>query len=358
MKEKISNIEFSGLMIMILVASFLGVGIFISIKTAGVDSYLCIIVSFILGLYILFLFRNIFNYEPDLPIYQKLEKLFGKKVGLIFNFLFIINTLMFCISMLYDLTNFIVSQFLQQTPDIVIIIPFALLICYLCTKGIQNISRTTFILVILNIILLIIALISLVPQIKASNLMPSLEHGIFPPLKGGAYITLFNILPLYLLLAIPKNNIVQSEKNKKYFFVTYTLSLFIMFLIILTTMGNLGVHLSSIYQYPEYMVLKRINFFNFINRIENIINIQWIFGLYILLTLGIFYINSFVNKKNRKIIPYFIISIVILLSFIFFKNIVIFNTYIQKYLIYTRIIFVFLFSICGFAPLIKKKKSF
>ena len=54
----------------------------------------------------------------------------------------------------------------------------------------------------------------------------------------------------------------------------------------LLTYGILGANLVDIYRYPEYMTLKKIKLFNFVEKVENIVSITWIFDLFITLAVS------------------------------------------------------------------------
>ncbi len=331
---KISKLEFSSMILMLFLTNFLGIGIFSSIKSAGVDSYFSIIIASFLGLIILYFFITIFNYQPELNLKEKIITLFGKKVGFIINVLFVIGAAIIGVSLMYNLTVFITTQILQFTPPLIIAFLFALLVIWAVSKDIKAISSMCFILVIINLTLYLLAVFNLTPQIEIDNLKPILEYGIKAPLKGSLYIILFNISPIFLFLGIPKK---QIKSSKKQIILAYFIALLLMFIISFVTLGNLGIHLSRIYQFPEYIVLKKVNYFNFLDRVENIINIQWIFGIFFSLTFITYFIKSFVKKsKNKYIIPSIIIFIIMIFSLIVFKNSIQFNNYIYTKAIYIR----------------------
>ena len=111
------------------------------------------------------------------------------------------------------------------------------------------------------------------------------------------------------------------------------------------TIGTLGIDLSRLYQYPEYIVLRRINFLNFLTRIENMLFIQWTFGLFVLMGFSTFVIKEKIKFKYNHII----ISLLILfLSIYCFNSLTIFNEFMYNiypyisasFLVYVLIMFV------------------
>ena len=104
-------------------------------------------------------------------------------------------------------------------------------------------------------------------EIKLDSLKPILEFGLKKPLIAGLVNTLSFTSPIYTILFIPKKEIENNTKTKKYFIITYLISMIIIFTIAIVTSSILGKYLLQTYQYPVYITLKRISLFNFIDRI-------------------------------------------------------------------------------------------
>ena len=358
MKEKINSLQLCSMFITMVVASFLGVGIYTSIKMAGVDAYLSIIICAVIGLILLPIFKIIFDYEPNLTFSQKINKLFGKKVGIIINILFIVNGLLLGATAFFNLTSFISSQILPQTPKLLIGILFAGLVIFINTKNLETLSRVCFIIVVINFTLFLIAIANLIFKIDPLNLAPFLNKGILPPFKGSIYLCALNFFPTYLFLIIPKNCLSDKEKVKKRIPIAFLLSAIVMFLVSFITMGVLGIELSEFYQYPEYIVLKRVNYFDFLNQIENILNIQWIFGLFFNISFVVYYIRKSINLKSKnKIIPTSIVVAILALYMFIFKDSVSFNNFLIKNALYTRLFFFLILLMMSIVIKIKRCQS-
>ena len=87
MKIKITNIEISSTMFLLIFSCTLGLAPFISIKISGIDSYFSVLFGSILGLLPLCIILYLFNYQIDKPINEKNKIIFGKTVGTIINYL-------------------------------------------------------------------------------------------------------------------------------------------------------------------------------------------------------------------------------------------------------------------------------
>jgi energy-coupling factor transporter transmembrane protein EcfT len=59
------------------------------------------------------------NYQPNKKLNEKIITLFGNKIGFIINILFSLILISLAITLLYNINNFILSQFLYRTPFLI-----------------------------------------------------------------------------------------------------------------------------------------------------------------------------------------------------------------------------------------------
>ena len=356
-KNKINSLQLGSLILCPILSASLGIGLYNAIQIAKVDSYIGIFISSILGIIPLLLIIYISKFEENKNIIEKINILYGKTIGTFINFFIVSILFIIGITILFGICNFIVTQFLANTPIIYVAITFGIISIYAVSKGIETISRTQFIFTFIIVIIFITLAITLYPEFDKSNLKPILEYGINPPLKVGILNLFTNIIPIFIILIIPKNNICDKEKYTKYIIIFYVISILFILLISIFTIGVLGQYLASFYQYPEYILLKKVTLFNFIDRIENFLSIGWILSTYATLTLIIYYISNFIKTDDKaKLNPLFITILIVLTSVLIFKNNTSFNNYITNtypYIISILFILIILISITIF---LKKKK--
>lgn len=354
--KKINCLQYCSMAVLIFISCFMGFGIFSITKASGLDSYISVIISTIVGIPLILLFNYISSYEKDLPLRDKIIKLYGKKIGFIFNVLLVILFLIMGVSIMFNLNNFIVSQFLPETPLYIVGIAFSMIIIYINIKGMETMSRVALIIIFINICLFLVACFSLLPKVSLDNFKPFLENGFSRTFNGVPYILSFNIIPIFLLLIIPKNNILKNNNLNKYLMGSYFLSMLIIFVFTFITLGILGIYLVSIYQYPEYIVLKQINLFNFVDRIENIITAQWIFGLFFTISFIIHFISNSIKYNNKsKSLVVLITSLILFLSIISFKNNTFFNNYIYQIVPFIALFLMIIIIIIGITIFIKNR---
>ena len=352
---KISSLQFITLMFSFLLSLFSGIGFYNTIKIAGVDAYISTIFSTFFGIIILLIFYCIFSYKKGLSLPQKNIYLFGKIGGNIVNYIMITLVFVIGIVLVYSISNFIISQFLAETPIYIILILLGIIVIYNVTKGIEVMARTGVIFFIIITLLTIMSTFGLIPFFDGSNIRPYLENGIIPPLKGGLFLALTNIVPILVMLIIPKNRIVSDNKLPKYLMIFYGINMLFVFMATILTIDVLGIHLIKIFPYPEYMVLKRISIFGFVDRIENFIYIKWMLNNFISFTLIVYYIsNSVRNKDKQKLLPIIVTIAILLLSQILFKDNSEFKWFIYNIYPYLNLLLLIIFVIIFINIIVKK----
>lgn len=326
-KTKFSSFSFACLLVFPILSLFTGIGTYNIIRIAGVDAYMSPIIAGILGIIVLLMFIYIFNYETDKTIVEKNKRLFGNILGTIINYIISILFLFIGVTLMYNVTNFAISQFLAETPLLTFMLVLGVILVYNVSLGIENISRVGIIFLGIIIILTIISTIGAIGDVDFSKIKPILEYGIDTPLYGSLFLVLGDIVPILALLIVKKDYLIDKKKTNKYIVLFYILGIVLISMAMFLTLSSLGIYLSLEYQYPEYTVLKKITLFGFIDRIENFIYIKWILSSIMYLSIILYYISYNVNKKSKKIVPFILVGIIIFISLYWFKNNTIFYNF-------------------------------
>lgn len=296
----IKSLEYNSLMWFLIRGCFIGVSLNNIIFVSKQDSTLSILLASIIGIIFLFLYFYIRNYKIELNLFEKINSLFGK-CGIILNILCIILAFIFSVMILSDLTHFISSQFLYYTSSTVISISFMILIVYALSKNIKTISKMSLIVFFICLFISILIMIGLLFNIDISNFMPILNDGLSPILKSSTIILVYNILPIFFLLVIPKKNIKNDSTKMSILF--YIISLFSIFSVTFMTISIFGVNLSLLYEYPGFHLLRQVNIGEFVDRIEIFLSIEWIISMCIMLILCLYFANTGIKsiiKVNKK----------------------------------------------------------
>lgn len=274
--------NYGALHFILSLALFMGAGISNLLRISKSDVWICIILGTILGFIILKIFSKLNNKGLKITSY--------------------ISNIVILFFGLFSTTKLISSIYLSSTPSYIIMIPNILLIIYTVKQGFNAFLRSTNTLFIFLLILISSTAFMLLPGIEIDYFKPVMTSKINNILLGSLSTAITMTLPIVL---IP--NFKKYYKPKFYLY-----SAIILFIIIICTFGNLGVEMSALYRYPEYIVLKRISALNFIDNVENILFIIWIIIGFTSSTMSSLNIKKLYGNKVFYIS---IISLYLLISF-------------------------------------------
>jgi len=185
--------------------------------------------------------------------------------------------------------QFIINIFLDLTP-----LWFGFLLLFIPLLYIQKLNLTTVyymanIVFIIGIILLIISHIGTIPHLDLYNLLPVY-------LNNNTYLVSLIIPAITIANLYPLIYIEHEFYEPKYIVIGFILGMICNIATFVTTLGILGVFLTNLYAFPDYMALMRMNFF-FIERFEFIMLMTLIFNFIILISFHLFFIRKQLFKK-------------------------------------------------------------
>ena len=206
--------------------------------------------------------------------------------------------------------NFCSYFFLTKMPRILIVIPAMIICIYISLQSNKTLNIYANIQLLFSLFIVVITLLMLTPLFNYSNYLPLFNHSIKNISKASFIFGVYSSTPNILL----NDKNIPLKKHIKYYVITSLINLIICIFII----GVLKPSLLTVYSFPEYMVLKNIKIFGFIENIENFISSVWLFDLFLMISLT--------NKKiielfNDKIIGiFYIVSLSIFTTYIIIPN--------------------------------------
>jgi len=305
---------------------FIGFGNSQLIRTASSTALVSTLLGFIIGFIPLSLVIYISKYTTDKNIFELLEykfKFFGKILNLI---LFLALLLMGIIS-IWNIMNFTISQFLSETPYFLVGLIVFLLTTYAAIKGIETIGRTGTIFMPIFVIFTIFVWISLIPSAKINNILPIMNITKTNFIKSALMCSTYSTFPLFLLLSIRQNDIIDKKNFKKTIILSYIIGFICLYIFGFFILSVFGINLAKIYTYPEYSLFKEIRIYGFIEKIENVLSILLYISFLISDSFETYFNKEFLKnmfslKKEKSIniaIIIFEIITTLLTIFIFIK---------------------------------------
>lgn len=349
MNKKISMFEIGVLNFSIIRALYMGITFSCLTEFTKQDGWFTILLS-VIPLIIYILLINKFETSGK-TFYQKIKNTFKKPLSTFILIIINLTILLLVIMCFFNINYFIHSQFLSKTPIYVTAIIFLICNLYVLSKDIQTLTRTAVILFIISIILFVTSALGLINLIDPFNFMPVLYVKPLNHIMGISSIISYNIFPIIILTCIPREKL-ENKSFKKTLIISSLLSFLSLLIPYILTIGIFGVKLSNIYEYPEFHVLKSISLIGASDKVEKILIIQWIFDMFVFVSLGIYFIRQSVEhiiSINKKYLN-FLFIIIILFSILFIQNYSLFiNTYFMKYAhLFISIIFIAFTAIMAF----------
>lgn len=289
---------------------FLGGGLSIIFTYSGKDTYIASFLGILLGVGIIFILSKVANkINVSLNEYLKEKNFLNILIKFIY-FLYLIFTIFL---VLIIISTFIYSYFLPFTPTFISCLPLIFLACYLNSKNSKYITYVASILMILSLSIIFIKTSLLTSEFEFDKILPILSTSPTNIFKGAFTYAILSTAPFLTMFGEK----VEFKESIKYYLIA-SVANFIVLMSITLTCGDM----INVYSYPEYSILRKIRFFDFIENVENFISASWFFDIFICLSISSLKIKELFNTKKR-IIP-FIIALIIMYGI---KNIVSNNFY-------------------------------
>jgi spore germination protein KB len=265
-KEIISDRQAASLVILFTLGSTLVIG---TAGEAKKDMWIAILLGMALASLMVFIYCKILNSFKGMDIFDINKLLFGSLIGNIINIMYILFACFLGSLVLNNFTEFIAAVGLPDTPKPVAILPIVILIIWGVKCGIETLGRWAEFFVVLMLIMISMPTILSVPQMEINRLLPLLQEGMKPVIKGAIAAFSFPFAEAVVFLMV-----LSSLKNKKSTYKTYFWGLWIagLVLIVISTRNVLivGPELLSRNFFPSYIAIARINIGDVVQRIETL----------------------------------------------------------------------------------------
>jgi len=277
----------------------LGIGISNLFNLAGKDTWIAMILGTFIGIFILAIISYVFNNNKDFLDILKKKTIFNYLIKFIYLF-FIMTIIIINFS---SFTSLVTSFLLPYTPAFLVTIPFVILLIMISEKGLKVIGRIAEILFPICLIINIIKTLLLARYSNFDFFFPIMTTNIKDILMASIIFGILSSIP-FIFLMDEKIKLKENIKN-------YLISSIISLIVVCNITSVLGEELAKIFSFPEYVVLRKIKFFNFLENIENLIAGIWLIDLFMTEAMVVVKTKELFTKK-----PYIAYIILIVLSLI------------------------------------------
>lgn len=249
------------------------------------DAWLAGLFAVITGIGLLVFYTVLQRRYPRMSILAVNELLLGRYVGRACSAVFVFVFLLLVTStLLREVGDFMATQMLPNTPVQFIEMLFLLIVVRAVRGGAETIGRTAEIAAPWVLLLLTLLILFVIPGSRLALIQPVLYNGIKPVLGGGFQIIAVPYMEIAaMLLLFP---LVRDERRVRLNFVIGgAAGGLLLVLVIFFCLINFGPIITQDSVYPTYLLAKKIELGEFLQRIEAIMAIAWLFSLFIKMTV-------------------------------------------------------------------------
>lgn len=292
---------------------------------AGRDSWISIIIAAIVGLLVVWINSFLGELHPGKTLIEVMQIVLGKWLGGFMSVCFVLITFITGTQIIWYVGDFFTTIYMKGISDYYINILFVAVLAIALLYGLEAMFRATEIIFMTTFPLMVLSLLMLSPQVKLDNILPIMENGITPAIKGVIPILSFTVLPIIILNMIFPANVGNLKQAKKAMFAGYFLGLITLAFAIMFCILVLGSTVTANLRFPLFTVTKQINVGTIFSRVEALIVFVWIvtnfISTFVFLYTSIKGLSQLLKLKDYKILVLPIILIVAVYSGFIYKNV-------------------------------------
>lgn len=244
------------------------------------DAWLSVILSAFPGLIVIWVNTYLGGLYPEMTLAQVIRALLGKWFGGFIILNYVALSLIGTSQLIWYAGDFFVSQYMTSPSPYFINTVFCISIAISVLYGLEAIARASELFYWGIIIMFIVSIVVVSPESQINYLLPILENGFLPVLKGSLPILSFTALPTILLNMVYPANVADVRKAKKSIFLGYLTGMAISLISVLACTLVLGSTISATSRFPVFLLTKEINLGVTFSRLEILIVFTWILTIF------------------------------------------------------------------------------
>lgn len=334
MNSKISVRQFTILIMIGTIGDSILIMPTITAGSSKQDAWLSMLLAFIGGLAAGGIFAVIANQLKRISLYEAIQQRLGVWGGGLLFLLFLFPSFMCILTLLSEMSQFMTTQLMPETPVIAVILVFLAVIIIAYRYGIEAYARMGELLFPVFMGLFLMLVVFLMPQIEWTNLRPIMATGMLPIISGSlpAFATGFVEMAVLLML-VPY--VGGNSKLTRPILTGIAVGGIVLFLIVLLSVLVLGPNLMESKYYPTFVLAQKIMIGHFLERIEAVMAFLWIITVFYKTLIHFFTVTTGLAQvfrlKESKMMTIPLGMILLVLTVVGTPNIVVYNEILQLY---------------------------
>ena len=244
---------------------------------AGRDVWLSFLLAMGLCFPLILLYARMHSLMHGQTFSEGMQNLFGKWPSRIITLLYSLYAWRLGSYVVKDLTNFIQAVSLEETPQVVTAIAFAILIVWAVKAGIEVLARWSSLMVLVVSTVLVLTLLLAIAQVKLEEFLPVMYDGFGPVLLGAFQIMDFPLLET-VLLVVALGALTKQNSSYKVFLSGFFLAALFLMMIASFSLAVIGTEKYTTSYYPIFLATARVDVAQFLTRLELVAGVMFVVG--------------------------------------------------------------------------------
>ncbi|GLX68685.1 GerAB/ArcD/ProY family transporter [Paenibacillus glycanilyticus] len=334
MNGKISVRQFMILIIIGTIGDSILIMPTITAASSKQDAWLSMLLALMCGLVLGWIYSAIANKLHRTSLYEAIRQRLGIWFGGFVFLLFLFASFMCSLTLLSELSQFMTTQVMPETPVNAIILFFLAVIIIAYRYGIESYARMGELMFPVFMGLFLLLVLFLLPQVEWSNLQPVMPKGMHPIVNGvmPAFCTGF-VEMVVLLMLVPY--VKGERKLTGAILAGFAIGGAVLFIIVFLSIVVLGPSLMETKYYPTFVLAQKIEIGHFLERIEAVMAFLWIITVFFKTILHFFTLTTGLAQVFRlqesKMLTIPLGMILLVCTVVGTPNIVTYNRILEAY---------------------------
>ncbi len=245
-------------------------------EISGRDAWLAAIFATVIGLLSVWISNHLRALAPEKTLIELICQLLGKWLGNIVAMFYVIAELIIGTQIIWYVGDLITTIYIPEISPYFINVLFIAVLVIALLYGLEAMYRAVTIYFFFLFPLYILTLLLLIPNIKPDNLLPILENGLAPVIKGTIPLLSLSVWPIIVLNMITLSNFSDPVKAKRSMLYGYLLGMITAFVGVIMCILVLGDTVTANLRYPLFVLSREVDVGTVFSRIEAVVVAVWL----------------------------------------------------------------------------------
>lgn len=251
-------------------------------NVAGRDLWISSLAGFIPACGVIAIVHALHRKFPGQTFMEYVPKIFGKTIGMLVGCVLLLFILHITGIVVRQFSEFMLVGFFKQTPLIIIASTIVLTSSFAVRAGVEVIGRFAQLAVPIVLVLLLLVILPLGPDMDFHELLPVLENGIGPSLKGALLLQQWFLM--YALIAFYLPYVADNEHVQRKSLLSITILMVSVIAGHLATVMMLG-ETTNHYNFSFITLSRYIQVASFFEHLQSFVMAIWVIGLFVRLCM-------------------------------------------------------------------------